>query len=75
MSLPDYITEEILADPTKREFGDFSLSRLLSTVFEPTEGCRVCILTDFDDPATMMKNHAYLEADGFPVQKLSLIHI
>ena len=74
MSLPDYITEEILADPTKREFGDFSLSRLLSTVFEPTEGCRVCILTDFDDPATMMKNHAYLEADGFPVQKNAYQH-
>ena len=74
MSLPDYITEEILADPTKREFGDFSLSRLLSTVFEPTEGCRVCILTDFDDPAAMMKNHAYLEADGFPVQKNAYQH-
>ena len=63
-----------MADPTKREFGDFSLSRLLSTVFEPTEGCRVCILTDFDDPATMMKNHAYLEADGFPVQKNAYQH-
>lgn len=63
-----------MADPTKREFGDFSLSRLLSTVFEPTEGCRVCILTDFDDPAAMMKNHAYLEADGFPVQKNAYQH-
>lgn len=74
MSLPDYITEEILADPTKREFGDFSLSRLLGTVFEPTEGCRVCILTDFDDPAAMMKDHAYLQADGFPVQKNAYKH-
>jgi len=74
MSLPDYITEEILADPTKREFGDFSLSRLLGTVFEPIEGCKVCILTDFDDPEAMMKNHAYLEVDGFPVQKNAYKH-
>ena len=69
MSLPDYLQTEILNDPNKREFGAFSLARLLSTVFEPTDGCRICILTDFDDPATMMKGHAYLEADGFPVQK------
>jgi len=74
MPMPDYITKEILADPTKREFGDFSLSRLLGTVFEPTEGCRVCILTDFDDPATMMKDHAYLKTDGFPVQKNAYKH-
>lgn len=74
MSLPDYITEEILDDPTKREFRDFSLSRLLATVFEPTDGCRICILTDFDDPATMMKDHAYLKAEGFPVQKNAYHH-
>ncbi|MBK1854767.1 hypothetical protein JO972_07340 [Verrucomicrobiaceae bacterium 5K15] len=74
MSMPAYITKEILADPTKREFGEFSLSRLLGTVFEPTDGCRICILTDFDDPAAMMKNHAYLEADGFPVQKNAYKH-
>jgi len=74
MSLPDYITEEILADPTKREFGDFSLSRLLDTVFEPTEGCKVCILTDFDDPAAMMKDHAYLQVEGFSVQKNAYKH-
>ena len=74
MSFPDYITEEILADPSKRQYPDFSLSRLLGSVFEPTEGCKVCILTDFDDPATMMKDHAYLEADGFPVQKNAYKH-
>ena len=74
MSFPDYITEEILADPSKRKYPDFSLSRLLGSVFEPTEGCKVCILTDFDDPAAMMKDHAYLEAEGFPVQKNAYKH-
>lgn len=74
MSLPDYLTAEILADPSKRKFDDFSLSRLLGTVFEPTEGCKVCILTDFDDPAVMMKDHAYLKEDGFPVQKNAYKH-
>lgn len=74
MSLPDYLQKEILSDPNKRQFDDFSLARLLGTVFEPTEGCRVCILTDFDDPSTMMKNHAYLEAEGFPVQKNAYQH-
>ena len=74
MSLPDYLTAEILADPSKRKFDDFSLSRLLGTVFEPTEGCKICILTDFDDPAVMMKDHAYLKEDGFPVQKNAYKH-
>ena len=74
MSLPDYLTAEILADPSKRKFDDFSLSRLLGTVFEPTEGCKICILTDFDDPAVMMKGHAYLKEHGFPVQKNAYKH-
>ena len=69
MPLPDYLQEEILSAPEKREFDAFSLSRLLTAVFDPTEGCRVCILTDFDDPAAMMKDYAFLKEDGFPVQK------
>ncbi|MBT8038555.1 MAG: hypothetical protein KJO21_13555 [Verrucomicrobiae bacterium] len=69
MPLPDYLQKEILSDPAKRQFGAFDLARLLGDVFDPTTGCRVCILTDFDDPAAMMKNHAYLDAEGFPVQK------
>jgi len=69
MPLADYLQREILSDPSKRKFRKFSLARLLKTVFEPTEDCRICILTDFDDPAAMMKDHAYLKVDGFPVQK------
>ncbi|MEQ1859541.1 MAG: hypothetical protein ABMA13_06365 [Chthoniobacteraceae bacterium] len=39
-------------DPThtKREFPPFSLTRLLSTVFDPKPGERVCVLIDLEDP-------------------------
>jgi len=67
--LPDYLREEILLHPERRQFPPFDLVRLLGTVFEPTAGCRVCILTDFDDPATWTKGFAFLAAEGFPVQK------
>ena len=68
-SLPDYLHENILLHPENREFPPFDLTRLLSTVFDPTEGCMVCILIDFDEPAELIKNFAFLEQDGFPVQK------
>jgi len=38
-------------------------------VFTPTQGCRVCILVDFDEPAELIKDFAFLEKEGFPVQK------
>jgi aminopeptidase len=68
-SLPSYLSEEILLHPENREFPPFDLVRLLGTVFKPTQGCRVCILTDFDEPAALIKDFAFLQADGFPVQK------
>ena len=68
-SLPDYLHENILLHPENREFPPFDLTRLLSTVFAPTQGCRVCILIDFDEPAELIKDFAFLEHDGFPVQK------
>src|SRR5690606_8979694 len=68
-SLPAYYSEEILLHPENREFPPFDLVRLLGTVFEPTQGCRVCILTDFDDPAPLVKDFAFLGQPGFPVQK------
>ena len=46
----------------------FDLVKLLSTVFQPIEGLRVCILIDLDDPS-LIKDFAYLEKDGYPVQK------
>jgi hypothetical protein len=62
-------SQEVVLDPSKREFRDFSLGRLLSNVFAPTQGCRVCILTDFDDPAVEIKSFAFLNnSDRYPVQ-------
>jgi hypothetical protein len=67
--LPEYFQEEILLHPEKRQFPPFDLSRLLGTVFEPTEGCRVCVLIDFNDPELLIKDHAFLKEPGYPVQK------
>ncbi|WAC20384.1 hypothetical protein OVA24_03200 [Luteolibacter sp. SL250] len=68
-SLPDYLREEILLHPENRKFPPFNLTRLLDTVFTPTEGCRVCILIDFDEPAGLIKDFAFLNEEDFPVQK------
>lgn len=69
LTLPDYLAPEILLNPEKRKFPKFDVVRLLHTVFEPTQGCRVCILVDFDEPAAHIKNFAFLNEDGFPIQK------
>ena len=68
-SLPDYYREEILLHPENRKFPKFDLVRLLGTVFEPTQGCKVCILIDFDEPEALIKDHAFLSQPGFQVQK------
>lgn len=73
-SLPSYLSEEILLHPEKREFPPFDLVRLLSTVFDPTEGCRICILTDFDNPAAQLKGLAFLEEEGHEAQKNAYQH-
>lgn len=73
-SLPGYLHEEILLNPENRVFPPFNLSRLLGTVFAPTEGCRVCILIDFDEPAELIKDLAFLRKGGFPVQKNAYKH-
>lgn len=68
-SLPHYLSDDIMLTPEKRHFPQFSAARLLSQVFEPTEKCRICILTDFDQPQKWMKDFAFLKTNGFPVQK------
>ena len=68
-SLPAYLHQDILLHPEKREFPPFDLVRLLGTVFAPTDGCRVCVLVDFDQPSELIKDFAFLKKDGFPVQK------
>jgi hypothetical protein len=52
----------------ERSFPAFDLKKLLSTVFDPIEGCRVCMLIDLDDPAKVT-NFAFLNEEGYPVQK------
>jgi hypothetical protein len=68
-SLPGYLHEEILLHPGRRVFPPFDLVRLLGTVFEPTQGCRVCVLVDFDEPAELIRDFTFLRQEGFPVQK------
>jgi aminopeptidase len=73
-TLPEYLSPEILLNPEKREFPEFDLVRLLHTVFEPTQGCRVCILVDFEEPAAHIKDFAFLNEEGYPVQKNAYRH-
>jgi len=73
-SLPAYFAEEILLHPENRKFPQFDLVRLLGTVFAPTEGCRACILIDFDEPAELIKGFDFLNHEGFPVQKNAYKH-
>ena len=70
----DYLCEDIMLHPEKRIFPTFDVSRLLSTVFEPTTGCRVCILTDFENPQEMMNAFKFLKEDGYEVQKNAVKH-
>ncbi|MDF2376577.1 MAG: hypothetical protein P1U81_10060 [Verrucomicrobiales bacterium] len=62
------LEREIILNPEKREFPEFSLERLLGTVFEPTQGAKVCILIDLED-MSLMKGYAFLDADGHAIQK------
>jgi len=73
-ALPEYLKEEILLHPENRVFPKFDAASLLRTVFEPTAGCRVCILLDFDEPQDLIKDFAFLQHDGFPIQKRAHEH-
>ncbi len=58
-----------MLNPEKRDFPNFDLIRLLNQVFEPIEGCKICILTDFDEPVKYIKDFQFLKEEGFEVQK------
>ena len=62
------LEREIILNPEKREFPEFSLERLLGTVFEPTQGAKVCVLIDLED-MNLMKGFAFLDAEGHAIQK------
>ncbi|MGK0187751.1 MAG: aminopeptidase [Verrucomicrobiales bacterium] len=63
------LATEIILNPAEREFPPFSLTGLLGTVFEPTDGCRVCILIDLEKPESEAKGMAFLENDAYAVQR------
>lgn len=73
-TIPDYLNEEILLQPEKRNFPAFDLSRMLDTVFTPTQGCKICILVDFENPAEMMRDFGFLKKEGYPIQKRAWQH-
>lgn len=54
--------------PSERVFPEFSLVRLLKTVFAPTDGSRICLLIDLENPE-LMRDFAFLSAPGHAVQK------
>lgn len=74
LDTPDYLREEILLHPEKRDFPAFDLFRLLDTVFAPTQGCRVCILVDFEDPQGLIKDFAFVGNEEFEVQNNAYKH-
>lgn len=62
------LAPEIVHNPEMRSFPEFSLTRLLGTVFEPTEGCRICLLIDLED-LSLMEGYRFLEEAGHAIQK------
>ena len=62
------LENEIILNPEKREFPEFSLERLLATVFEPTQGSKVCVLIDLED-TSLMKGYGFLDEAGHEIQQ------
>ena len=62
------LDREIILNPEKRSFPEFRLERLLGQVFEPTQGCKVCVLIDLED-TSLMKGYQFLEAEGHEIQR------
>lgn len=58
---------------SSRTFPPFSLSRLLSTVFAPHGGERICILIDLPNPADI-RNFAFLDQPQLTIQRNAYEH-
>jgi len=52
----------------ERTYPAFDLSRLLKTVFDPIDGCRVCMLIDLPDPSRA-RDFAFLQDEACAVQR------
>lgn len=62
------LAHDIILHPERRVFPEFSLERLLGTVFEPTEGAKVCILIDLEE-LNLMRDYGFLNVPGHEIQK------
>ncbi|MGY8656288.1 MAG: hypothetical protein ACKVJX_21925 [Verrucomicrobiia bacterium] len=51
-----------------KSFPPFDLKRLMSTVFEPTEGKRLCILIDLENPADV-EDFGFLQDESLTIQR------
>ncbi|HRQ88222.1 MAG TPA: hypothetical protein PLA50_05455 [Bacteroidia bacterium] len=58
---------DVILHPERRVFPEFSLERLLGTVFAPTEGCRVCVLIDLED-LSLMQGYRFVGQPGHEIQ-------
>lgn len=58
---------DVILHPERRVFPEFSLERLLGTVFAPTEGCRVCVLIDLED-LSLMEGYRFVGQPGHEIQ-------
>tara|TARA_R110002096_G_scaffold40688_2_gene110337 strand:+ start:2528 stop:3712 length:1185 start_codon:yes stop_codon:yes gene_type:complete len=61
------LDREIILNPEKRVFPEFSLERLLGQVFEPTQGAKVCVLIDLED-MSLIEGYKFLDAEGHEIQ-------
>lgn len=62
------LERDIILNPEKRVFPEFSLEGLLGTVFEPTQGAKVCVLIDLDE-MSLMKGYGFLNREGYEIQQ------
>lgn len=62
------LERDVILNPERRAFPEFSLERLLGSVFSPTQGCRVCILIDLKDTA-LMQGYQFLSVPGHDIQR------
>jgi len=62
------LDHEVILNPENRVFPEFSLERLLGSVFEPTKGAKVCVLIDLEE-MSLMKGYGFLNAEGHEIQK------
>ena len=69
MNSTETLPSSIILNPEDRIFPEFSLTKLLDSVFDPIEGCRVCIITDFEEPSKEIRDFKFLQSpERFPVQ-------